>query len=85
MDLNWEEILKSPQLAQLIFERSGLSKENWDKIVQEEDYDSIEEYLGELLRDTETIISSHHGGSDSTYRLVQLCGMYFWKFNSDKV
>jgi hypothetical protein len=79
--LNWEEILKSPELVELIFNQSGLSKEEWDEIIKEEDYDSIEEHLGELLRYKETIITSFH--SDFTYRLVQLCGMYFWKFYND--
>lgn len=85
MNLNWGEILKSPELTQLIFERSNLSKKEWDDIIREADYDLIKEYLGELLRETESIIYSDQSTKISwdTYRLVQLCGVYFWKFNSD--
>jgi hypothetical protein len=84
MQLVWEEILKSSELTKLIFKRSGLSKKEWNEIIKEEDYDSIENDLNQLLDDTECIIYSTcvSMGYDSSYRLINLCGLFFWNDHS---
>ena len=84
MQINWEEILKSAELIELIFKKSGLSKEEWDETIKEEDYDAIEEDLNQLLDDTDCVIYSTcvSMGYDSTYSLVNLGGLFFVKDSS---
>ena len=84
MDLNWEEIQKSPDLIELIFKKSGLSKEDWDDILKEDDLDSFEDDLNNLLEEADCIIYSTcvSMGYDSTYRLVNLGGVFFTKDSS---
>lgn len=86
MQLDWEEILKSPELIELIFKKSGLSKEEWDDIIKEENFDSIEEYLNDLLADADCYIYSSciSMGYDSSYQFAGLGGLFFTKdSNSD--
>jgi hypothetical protein len=84
MQLDWEEILKSPELIELIFKKSGLSKEDWDEILKENDLDSFEDDLNNLLDEADCIIDSEcvSMGYDSTYRLVNLGGLFFTKDSS---
>jgi len=79
MQLDWEEILKSAELTELIFKKSGLSKEDWDEILKEDDLDSFEDELNNLLDEADCIIYSTcvSMGYDSTYRLVDLGGLFF--------
>lgn len=82
MEINWEEILKSPELTELIFKKSGLSKEEWNETIKEEDYDSIEEDLNQILNDdSDSIFYSTcvSFGYDSYYSAVTICGLIFAK------
>lgn len=82
--MNFEEVLKSPKLTELIFKKSGLSKEDWDEIIKEEDYYSIEENLNNLLDEADSVIYSTcvSMGYDSSYRIVELGGLFFTKDSS---
>ena len=82
--MNFEEVLKSPELTELIFKKSGLSKEEWDETIKEEYYDQIEEDLNNILEEADCVIDSTciSMGYDSTYRIVNLGGLFFTKDSS---
>ncbi len=80
MEINWEEVLKSPELTELVFKNSGLSKEEWNKNIDYKNYDKAHNALHDILCDSKNCFKAicDPRGYGYSFRITKVCELYFY-------
>lgn len=79
MEINWEELLESPELCKLVYENLGVSKKEWDKMVKDEDFDEAIDALYNIVSDGKVCFKAswENEGYGNNFSVTEVCDLYF--------
>ena len=77
--MNFEEILKSAELTELISKKSGIPKDEWDIMIKDKKFGQGLDTLFDLLGDSTPCFEGTFDPTPYgfTYKIVELFGLYF--------